>query len=155
MDSFSFCGKYISLFLPIEKHSEMNTFALLDEILITGGFPVLSKSNFEDNTLSLFLYEDPKQLVVNSFGIPEPQFGTNIPEQKLDIVFVPLLAVNDEGQRVGYGKGFYDRMLAKCRPDCSFVGLHLFDEFVEIDDLHSEDIPLDFCITPQQKYDFR
>jgi 5-formyltetrahydrofolate cyclo-ligase len=155
MDSFSFKGKYISLFLPIEKQHELNTYGLLEDILLKGGFPVLSKSNFSDHTLSLFLYEGTSQLVLSPFGIPEPKSGRLISEEKLDVVFVPLLAINHQGHRVGYGKGFYDRLLARCKPNCLFIGLNLFDEFMEISDIHKEDIPLHICFTPTGKYDFR
>jgi 5-formyltetrahydrofolate cyclo-ligase len=68
----------------------------------------------------------------------------------LDIVFIPLLAVDSTGHRIGYGKGFYDRFLRKCRPNCIFIGLHLFDEMCNIDDIDRHDIRLDFCITPTQ-----
>ncbi|MFZ9587405.1 MAG: 5-formyltetrahydrofolate cyclo-ligase [Crocinitomicaceae bacterium] len=155
MDSFSFKGKYVSLFLPIEKQHELNTYGFLEEIVLKGGFPVLSKSNFSDHSLSLFLYEGTSQLALSSIGIPEPKSGREIPEEKLDFVFVPLLAINHQGHRVGYGKGFYDRLLSKCKPDCLFIGLNLFDEFVEISDLNKEDIPLHICFTPNGKYDFR
>jgi 5-formyltetrahydrofolate cyclo-ligase len=94
-------------------------------------------------------------LEVNSFGIPEPKFGEEIPEVKLDFVFVPLLAINNRGHRVGYGKGFYDKLLAKCKPTCVFIGLNIFDEFVVIDDINSLDIAIHYCITPGGFYDFR
>jgi 5-formyltetrahydrofolate cyclo-ligase len=155
MDSFSFKGKYVSLYLPIEKQREINTYGLLEEITLQGGHVVLSKSNFTDHTLSLFLYEGSNQLELSSFGIPEPKLGRIIPEEKLDLVFVPLLALNQNGHRVGYGKGFYDRLLSKCKKDCLFIGLNLFDEFIEISDLHQNDIPLHICFTPKGKYDFR
>jgi 5-formyltetrahydrofolate cyclo-ligase len=94
-------------------------------------------------------------LEVSSFGIPEPKYGRTILASKLDYVIVPLLAVSSEGQRVGYGKGFYDRLLKQCKPDCIFIGIHLFDEFVEITDLNKDDIPLHLCFTPGGMYDFR
>ena len=101
MDSFSFKGKYVSLYLPIEKQREINTYGLLEDITLQGGHVVLSKSNFADHTLSLFLYEGSNQLELSSFGIPEPKLGRIIPEEKLDLVFVPLLALNQNGHRVG------------------------------------------------------
>jgi len=155
MDSFSFKGKYVSLFLPIEKQHEINTYGLLEEIVLNGGFPVLSKSNFTDHSLSLFLYENSNQLELSSFGIPEPKSGQLIDANRLDFVFVPLLAIDGRGHRVGYGKGFYDRLLSNCRPDCLFIGLHLFDEFTAIEDLNKDDVPLHMCFTPKGIYDFR
>jgi 5-formyltetrahydrofolate cyclo-ligase len=154
-DSFSFKGKYISLFLPIESQHEINTYGLLEEIIHQGGIPVVSKANFSDLSMTLFLYETSSQLTLSDYGIPEPKGGIGISAEKLDIVFVPLLALDDKGFRVGYGKGFYDRLLQSCKQECLFIGLHLFDEFTQIDDKHQNDIALHMCFTPVGKYDFR
>ena len=155
LDHFSFAAKFVSIFLPIEQQKEISTYGLLEDILLKGGHPILSKANFTDHSLTLYHYEHPSQLELNSFGIPEPKHGRTIMAQKLDYVFVPLLAISSDGQRVGYGKGFYDRLLKQCKPDCLFIGLHLFDEFVAISDINNNDIPLHLCFTPGGVYDFR
>ena len=155
LDYFSFSSKYVSIFLPIEQQKEISTYGLLEDIILKGGHPILSKANFKDHSLTLYHYEHPSQLEISSFGIPEPKHGRTILASKLDYVFVPLLGLNSEGQRVGYGKGFYDRLLNQCKPDCIFIGLHLFDEFSEISDLNPNDIPLHLCFTPGGVYDFR
>lgn len=155
LDYFSFSSKYVSIFLPIEQQKEISTYGLLEDIILKGGHPILSKANFKDHSLNLYHYEHPSQLEISSFGIPEPKHGRTILASKLDYVFVPLLGLNSEGQRVGYGKGFYDRLLKQCKPDCIFIGLHLFDEFTEISDLNPNDIPLHLCFTPGGVYDFR
>ena len=154
-DSFSFKGKYVSVFLPIERQKEINTYGLLEDIIRQSGLPVVSKANFSDLSMSLFLYESASQLRLNHFGIPEPVGGIEIQAAQLDFVFVPLLAIDNKGFRVGYGKGFYDRLLAHCKPECLFIGLHLFDEFIAIEDLHPKDMALHMCITPKGLYDFR
>lgn len=155
LDYFRFSAKYVSIYLPIEQQKEISTYGILEDILLKGGHPVLSKADFSNHSLTLYHYEHPSQLQISSFGIPEPKYGRTILANKLDFVFVPLLALNSDGQRVGYGKGFYDRLLKQCKPDCLFIGLHLFDEFVSINDLHAEDIPLHVCFTPGGVYDFR
>ena len=155
LDSFGFSSKFISIFLPIEQQREISTYGLLEDIILKGGHPVLSKANFNDHSLTLYHYEHPSQLKISAYGIPEPKYGRTLLANKLDFVFVPLLALNSEGQRVGYGKGFYDRLLKQCKPECIFIGLHLFDEFVSISDLNTEDIPLHICFTPGGIYDFR
>ncbi len=155
LDSIPFTSKYVCIFLPIERQNEISTYGLLEDIILKGGHPILSKANFTDHTLALFHYEHTSQLEINSFGIPEPKHGRTILAQKLDYVFVPLLGLNSDGHRVGYGKGFYDRLLKQCKPDCLFIGLHLFDEFIPIDDLNPDDMPLHLCFTPGGVYDFR
>ena len=155
LERFNFNGKIVSLFLPIEKQKEINTYRLLEEIISGGGTVALSKANFNNHTLTHLKYEKASQLEVNEYGIPEPKFGEEIPEILLDFVFVPLLAINNSGHRVGYGKGFYDRLLSNCKPNCVFIGLNMFDEFIAIDDINSTDIRLHYCITSSGFYDFR
>lgn len=155
LEQFDFKNKNVSIFLPIEKHKEFNSYPLLDSLLIKGATPIISKSNFEDCSLTLYKYENASQLEINPFGIPEPKYGEIVSETLLNIVFVPLLAIDKNGNRVGYGKGFYDKLLAKCNPECFTIGISLFDEFIEIDDLNPYDFPLNYCVTPNFIYEFK
>jgi 5-formyltetrahydrofolate cyclo-ligase len=72
----------------------------------------------------------------------------------IDLVFIPLLACDLQGNRVGYGKGFYDRFLSKCRYDVKKIGLSFFDPVDKIEDVNVFDIPLDECITPKKTWVF-
>ena len=69
---------------------------------------------------------------------------------EVDVVLVPGLAFDEGGHRVGYGRGFYDRFLALCRPDCLKVGLSYFEPISQITDIHAGDIRLDLLITPER-----
>ena len=48
-------------------------------------------------------------LVFNRYGLPEPQEGTIIAPRALDIVIAPVVAFDDDGNRVGMGGGYFDR----------------------------------------------
>jgi len=91
----------------------------------------------------------------SEWGIPEPVGGSVLEPTNFDIVLIPLLAFDLKGNRVGYGKGFYDRFLVNCRPDCLKIGISLFDPVERIEDVESHDIPLDIAICPAKLYDFR
>jgi 5-formyltetrahydrofolate cyclo-ligase len=65
-----------------------------------------------------------------------------------------LLAFDVKGNRVGYGKGYFDKYLKECREDCIKVGLSYYEPLDSIDDANEFDVPLDFCITPQRTYVF-
>lgn len=91
---------------------------------------------------------------IDAWGIPEPVTGVTANPAEADMVFVPLLAFDGSGHRVGYGKGFYDRFLTQCRTDCIRIGLSWFGPVDAIDDLRPEDIPLHLCITPERIYAF-
>ena len=59
------------------------------------------------------------------------------------------------GNRIGYGKGIYDRFLKKCSPRCRLIGLSHFDELVDpIEEIHKDDIALHACITPNKIHRF-
>lgn len=91
---------------------------------------------------------------LSTFGIEEPAIGTIIPPEEFQLIFVPLLAFDKRGYRVGYGKGFYDRYLKRCRPDVMTVGFSLFPPEEAIKDINANDVPLKYCITPHQLYVF-
>lgn len=148
--NFQLEGKTFSLFLPIERHKEINTYSILEKGISIGATVALPKSNLENHTMKHFQFENHSQLKVNELGIPEPTHGKLIKPEALDVVFIPLLAVDPTGHRIGYGKGFYDRFLKKCNDHCLFIGLHLFDETIEFDDVDQHDVQLDFCITPNK-----
>lgn len=143
--------KSIHVFLPIIKKREPDTFLMID--WLQENHPqihiVAAKANFEDHSMSHhpFIKEDLKE---NAYHIPEPQ-TTAIFEGKIDMVLVPLLAFDQNGYRVGYGKGFYDRFLSEI--ETKKVGISFFDVATEeISDIHHNDIRLDLCITPTQIY---
>lgn len=145
---------FYHVFLSIQKHKEINTEFILHILQGKDKNIIVSKSNFKDNTLEHILLTDSTILNLNSWGIPEPVDGISIPEDKIDIVFVPLLAFDCKGNRVGYGKGFYDKFLAKCNSKTLKIGLSLFTPEEEISEVLATDIPLDYCITPSEIYTF-
>ncbi|MBI1837420.1 MAG: 5-formyltetrahydrofolate cyclo-ligase [Flavobacteriia bacterium] len=146
-------NKTISIFLPIQNKNEINTFQIIKS-LETENRITSSVSNFTTFEMEHLVLDSNTELSYNNFQIPEPKSGQKILEKDIDIVFVPLLAIDKSGQRVGYGKGFYDRFLSKCSPHCIFIGLHLFDIFDKIDDISTDDIKLHYCITPHKIYKF-
>lgn len=93
-------------------------------------------------------------LVKNRFDIFEPSGKDVVPPQLIDAVFVPLLAFDVKGYRVGYGKGFYDRYLARCAQDVVKIGFSFFEALESIDDINEFDVPLNYCITPARVYEF-
>lgn len=142
------------IFLSIIEKKEINTEYLLHILSGKDKNILLSKSNFSDESLTHYLLTDNTRIEKNAYNIPEPTGGIAVPDQQVDVVFIPLLAFDKTGQRVGYGKGFYDRFLELCRPDVVKVGLSLFDPEDTVSDVLKTDIPLDFCITPYKIYSF-
>jgi 5-formyltetrahydrofolate cyclo-ligase len=87
----------------------------------------------------------------NRWGIPEPAAtGADVSPAAFSAVLVPLLAVDRAGHRVGYGGGFYDRLLAQCRPGTLFIGLNGLEEppVPAIAGVEPTDVPLHACVQP-------
>ena len=115
--------------------------------------PVIPKM-VGDHDLEHYFLLDQTPIKINQWGIPEPQSGIKIDSEQIEVVFVPLLIFDLQGHRVGYGKGYYDRFLAKCKPGTIKVGLSFFDPIERIKDIESHDIPIDFGVTPNKSYEF-
>jgi 5-formyltetrahydrofolate cyclo-ligase len=94
------------------------------------------------------LYSKIVEVVENQWGIPEPAGEDFLDDQWPEICVVPMLAGDCKGNRIGYGKGFYDRFLT----DKSFikVGLCPHDCILGEIPANSFDITLDYIITEYQ-----
>ena len=138
--------EFFHLFLPIATKGEIDTTFLLT--LLQGRDKQVVLPKVQGDKLLHFLLTDSTKLKRNPWGIPEPEQGLAIAPEQLDVVFIPLLAWDKEGHRVGYGKGFYDSFLSRCKPEVIKIGLSFFEAVESISDLRPEDVPLDFCVTP-------
>ena len=136
------------VFLTIHEHKEVQTDYLLHILNGKDKNVIVSKSDFETRTMNHVLLTDNVTIKKNEWNIPEPQNGFSVADNQIDVVFVPLLAYDVFGNRVGYGKGFYDLFLSKCKTDVVKIGLSFFDPEEIIEDMFVEDIRLDYCITP-------
>lgn len=143
--------KVVHSFLPIVSKREVDAWLIIDRI--RREFPhirlAIPKVNPETGVFDSYFFEGLHQLTTNSWGIAEPKQGIPAEAEKVDVVLIPLLAFDKHGNRIGYGKGFYDKFLATCRPDCKKIGLSLFDAEEKINDTNAFDIKLDVCITSQ------
>lgn len=146
--------EFYHLFLPITTKNEVDTTILLSVLQGKDKNVVVPKVG-NATTLEHYLLTDTTKFITNNWGVPEPTNGIPIPANKLDVVFIPLLAFDNLGHRVGYGKGFYDSFLKDCRKDILKIGLSFFEaETVPITDIRKEDITLDYCVTPKTVYSF-
>jgi 5-formyltetrahydrofolate cyclo-ligase len=140
--------KCIHIFLPIENKREPDTWPMIDRIRREFPNVRISIPKVVGDQLENTYFEGLHQLKKNKWGIMEPELGVPTPTEKIDMVIVPLLAVDNNGHRVGYGKGFYDRFLAECRIRCLRIGISLFDPVEIIEDIDDNDITLTHCLTP-------
>lgn len=141
---------------PIDENHEPNTHLFTGYLRFRNPevkicYPV---SDFNNMTMEAVATDIDTAFEKSHLNIHEPDNGVRVPVAELEMVFVPLLAFDKTGYRVGYGKGFYDRYLSQCGPDCIKIGFCYFDPLESIDDRDEFDVPLDLCITPQTVYGF-
>ena len=108
----------------------------------------------DHQVLQAFLVDENTTFAANKFGIEEPEDGILTDVTDVGIVFVPLLAFDKMGYRVGYGKGYYDKFLSTANKNTLRIGFSFFEAEESISDINEFDIPLDICITPFKTYHF-
>ncbi len=149
--------KRLHTFIRIPILNEFDTsniyFRLWQERFEVETYP--PRINAESGEIESIEFDSDTPMFENAWGIREPEGKEKAEPEEFDLVIVPLLCFDLAGHRVGYGKGFYDRFLARCRTDCLKLGVSLFPPVEAIEDVHSGDIRLDICITPDRKYRFR
>ena len=146
--------KNYHIFLSIEKNNEVDTNPILNILTAKEKKIIISKSNFEDLSMTNYILDDDVVLELNKYGIPEPKNGQKIKISSIEVVFIPLLCFDKKGNRVGYGKGFYDRFLNELPKKSIKIGLSLFSPEYSIVGINKNDVKLDYCITPKKAFSF-
>lgn len=148
--------QWLHVFLPIPHRHEPNTWHIIRQLWqrmpsVQVAVPLVQP---DGQTLRHYHLQPSTALVENRWGIPEPVGAAEVLPAQLDAVLVPLLAVDEQGHRVGYGKGFYDRFLEQCRPHTLRIGLSLEPPVRVIADAWPGDVRLHACLTPEAVWQF-
>lgn len=136
-------AKNIMLYIAI--HGEVDLEALFDKYKEEKNF-ILPRVERENSALHLFHVKSLDDLTKGSFSISEPKEGLEqIEPEQLNLVIVPGVAYATDGHRIGYGGGFYDRLLKKLT--CPKIGVAY--EFQIIENVHGEehDESVDLIVT--------
>ena len=141
-------------YLPIESKREPDTWLIINRIKKEFPDIRISIPKVKGDKMENIYFEEFQQLKKVRWDILEPKQGSLTASEKVDLVIVPLLAFDQQGHRVGYGKGFYDNFLSKCRPETIKIGLSFFPPEEKINDVSANDVKLDFCVTPEEIYRF-
>ncbi len=142
----------VALFLSFD--GELDTQPLIEQLWRAGKkvyLPVLHP--FSEGNLLFLNYHPRSELVVNRLKITEPRLDVRdvLPLSKLDVLITPLVAFDEQGQRLGMGGGFYDRTLQnwqhyRLQP----VGYAHDCQKVEKLPVEKWDVPLPAVVTPSK-----
>lgn len=138
--------KTIHTFLPITRNHEPDVSSIFSELRNLGCQMVVAKTDFTSKSMQHFYFNEDTELHENRMNIPEPVGAKSIDIEKIDLILVPLSAADSKGNRVGYGGGYYDKLLKDTKS--LKIGLCLSPLLDEIRQTEEWDVSLDRIITP-------
>ncbi|MFH1612411.1 MAG: 5-formyltetrahydrofolate cyclo-ligase [bacterium] len=127
--------------------SEVETKEMIEESLLNKKrivVPVILKQNLMLSEIYSF-----DELKKGTYGILEPdrKFLRIISPKKIDLFLVPGIVFDFKGNRIGYGKGYFDRLLLKKRKNAKTIGLAFHLQLINTIPYEKHDIPVNKIIT--------
>lgn len=137
--------KTVHCYVSMNGRREVDTHGLIKKMLSGDKRVIVPVTDFNEYTLSHVNLTSFDMLETNKWGVLEPPSGEEISADEMELVIVPMVGADEQGNRIGYGKGFYDRFLKEV--NCPKVGLIFEQNVVEEVPSGKYDIPLDKIIT--------
>lgn len=144
------------ILLYASYNSEVETLDIVKKAFSDGKKIAFPKCTFDDGLADMQFYEidNIDQLSEGYKGILEPDIESNNlkrVEDIADLCIVPGVAFDRSGNRIGYGKGFYDRFISKNGAKC-YMGLAFECQLVDKIETETTDMRLDMVITEEKVY---
>ena len=143
----------VHVFLPIEENFEVNIWPFIDSINHKNQLIGTSIYNGENNVKHVRLSQKTT-FQKGHFNIPIPKDYQKANITQFEFILIPLMAYDSNGNRIGYWKGIYDRILKSCSNNCLKIGVSYFKPEISVPK-QDHDICLDTCITPFGEYIFK
>jgi len=154
LEHFDFENKNIHLFFPIKEKNEVNTWYLYESINFKSTLHT-SVFNEKTNLWECVKLSKTNEFKISKFNIPSPRKYRISKLSEIDYIIVPLLCFDRVGNRVGYGKGIYDKILNEISSNCKKIGVSILEcSEIKIDS-EQHDVQLDYCQTPTKLYRFQ
>jgi len=145
----------IHCFLTINQKSEINTKPIMEYCWENRIDVVVPVTDFTNNMLKNAKFEPSTKTALTKNNIPEPINPIWANHSDIELVITPLLAFDATGHRVGFGRGFYDRLFSSLHDEVMRVGVSFFEPCETLEDIDNYDVPLTHCVTPQMTYCFK
>lgn len=140
------------IFLPIKSNNEINTWPIIEWLFSLGKRVVVPI--VEGNEMISAEVQPSFPIQLGKFSIPEPEIFSVIDSTQIEVIFLPMFVADLQGNRVGYGGGFYDRFLQSTSKNVKKIGLSFFSAIDQITDIHQGDIPLDAMVSATEILSF-
>lgn len=158
MDKLTSLQEYANsntVFVYMSFGNEVSTLELINQMLVSKKKVVASYTDTKNTVLILSEIKNLKEdLTKNKFGYLEPIFEKikKVEPEEIDLIIVPGVVFDKNLNRVGYGKGYYDRILNKKRKDAKAIAVAY--EFQVLDQVPTEehDIKMDMIVTEENIY---
>ncbi|MBF0185140.1 MAG: 5-formyltetrahydrofolate cyclo-ligase [Magnetococcales bacterium] len=148
-----------SVALYLATDNEVDPSSLLHAASLAGKAIYLPVVDRQNHALQLVRYRPGDPLRVGAYAIREPLLPTTTEVERvevtdLDILYLPLIAFDRTGWRLGYGGGYYDRLLGRLADEaCKPLRIGLAYHFQLVADLPhaAHDVPMDRIVTEQEE----
>lgn len=135
----------------VSKDCEVRTDEMISDALSGGKRVLVPKVEKKNKSLALYEIKNLEELELGEFGVREPKEGALAAEvENIDLMVVPGIAFDTCGNRVGYGVGYYDKLLKKIKRGMPVMGLAYGFQIVEKVDKEEHDVAVDFIITEKE-----
>ncbi|MCC9609720.1 5-formyltetrahydrofolate cyclo-ligase [Blastopirellula sp. JC732] len=142
----------------VAARSEVDTRPLLPELLTTGKRLIIPYC-IDDQQLGLFHLTDLSETELGRFGILEPRAELRdshaLSPEVVDLAILPGVAFDASGNRLGHGKGYFDRLLAQLGPETKKCALAFECQIAAEIPTEAHDLPIDTLITEDRLIDCR
>lgn len=142
----------VHVFIPIPARKEIDT-RIFIQYFLEQNIRVYVPKIVGDKLINIEIFEDTV-FEPNNWGISEPVSNVDSGEKYFHYVITPLLYCDQKGNRVGYGKGFYDGLFQNISAETKKIGVNYFDPDEYVDDVWENDVPLDYLVTPTEVLSF-
>lgn len=148
-----------SILLYVSFRSEVNTINCLEDVITLGKRLILPKVDSRHRVLRLFEVKNISELSPGYMGIPEPEIRENreVNLSSIDLVIIPGTGFDTKGNRLGYGGGYYDRLLsyeskqlAKIKKHIMTIALAFEEQIGEKIPAEPHDIKVDMIVTDKR-----
>jgi 5-formyltetrahydrofolate cyclo-ligase len=132
--------------------SEVETSRMIKESIGSGKRVLLPKVDRENRNLRLYEIKDVSELSPGYMGIPEPSLTNDrmMSPEDVDLVVIPGAGYDYSGNRVGYGAGYYDRLLSETKKKFLVVAPAFEEQIVDMIPAEEHDVKVDIIVTDKR-----